>query len=202
MAGPRLLAILRAAGALAAIVGLPACNKAPAEPDHQAGSEEASTAVAPLLWDAPGAWAKLEVRRTGSERAAYRIDTAGDDTEQAQAHVYFYGTGSKGDPATNFKAWFDEFDGNVGASAARETLAPHGLRIETVEVSGTYKIALTPTPRGRKESPVQMVKKKWRLYGAVVRTPDRGNWFFELVGPDETVQAARSAFRAMLESAR
>ncbi len=69
-------------------------------------------------------------------------------------------------------------------------------------MSGTYAIPLTPTPPGRKTSPVQMVKKKWRLYGAVVRTPDRGNWFFKLVGPDETVQAARSAFRAMLETAR
>jgi hypothetical protein len=36
----------------------------------------------------------------------------------------------------------------------------------------------------------------------VVRTKDRGNWFFKLVGPDETVQAARSAFRRMVESAR
>ena len=69
-------------------------------------------------------------------------------------------------------------------------------------MTGTYKVDLTPNPRGKKRSVVQMVKKNHRLYGAVVRTPDRGNWFFKLAGPDETVLAARSAFRAMLESAR
>jgi hypothetical protein len=49
---------------------------------------------------------------------------------------------------------------------------------------------------------MQMVKENWRLLGAVVKTPDRGNWFFKLVGPNETVQAARATFRTLIESAR
>jgi hypothetical protein len=47
-----------------------------------------------------------------------------------------------------------------------------------------------------------MVKNKWRLYGAVVRTADRGNWFFKLTGPDESVQSGKSQFRALLDSAQ
>ena len=130
------------------------------------------------------------------------MNAAGDDGEEAEATVSFHGTGAKGDPASNFKEWFGQFDGDVGATAAREKLRARTLDVETVEVTGTYKIALTRAPRGRKAPGVQMVKKQWRLYGAVVKTPDRGNWFFKLTGPDDTVQAARSAFRAMVESAR
>jgi hypothetical protein len=188
--------------AAAALLALPACNKAPAEPEaHPSSSSDSAPAVAPLIWDAPPAWAKLEVSG-GPKKAAYQVAMAGDDKEEAEAQVLFFGTGAKGDPAANFKEWFDQFDGNVGAGASREAFAAHQLQVETVEVSGTYKIPLTRPPRGRKAAPVQMVKNKWRLYGAVVRTPDRGNWFFKLVGPDETVQAAKSAFRAMVESAR
>ncbi len=183
------------------LLALAACNKAPSEPEGGASSSsEAAPAVAPLAWDAPGTWAKMDVPRSGAAKASYRVETA--DGDEAEATVSFFGTGSKGDPAANFKEWFDQFDGNVGQTAARETFQAHGLSVETVEVTGTYKVDLTPNPRGKKRSVVQMVKKNHRLYGAVVRTPDRGNWFFKLAGPDETVLAARSAFRAMLESAR
>jgi len=187
----------------AALVALAACSKAPAEPDAPAPAERSTSApaVAPLHWDAPGAWAKLDVPSYGDKKAAYRVE-AGSGADDAEATVFFHGTGAKGDPAASFKEWFAQFDGDVGASAVREHLHAKSLAVETVEVSGTYKIGLTPAPRGRKESPMQMVKKSYRLYGAVVKTPDRGNWFFKLVGPDEMVQRARSAFRAMVESAR
>jgi hypothetical protein len=189
----------------AALVTLAACNKAPAEPEAPARAEASASApgpaVPPLHWDAPGAWAKLDVPSYGDKKAAYRVE-AGSGGEDAEVTVFFHGTGANGDPAASFKEWFSQFDGDVGASATREHLHAGSLAVETVEVNGTYKIGLTPTPRGRKESPMQMVKKSFRLYGAVVKTPDRGNWFFKLVGPDEMVQRARSAFRGMVESAR
>ncbi len=203
MAGlpPSLAAVaLAAAVASAALAG---CNKAPAELDGTpAGASATVATVPPLRWDAPAGWAKLDVSGSSPKKATYRIDAAGDDGEEAEANVFFFGTGAKGDPAVAFKQWFDEFDGNVGATAAHETFAVGALQVETVDVGGTFKIPLTPKPRGKKASPVQMVKSRWRLYGAVVKTPDRGNWFFKLTGPDDTVQAARSAFRAMLGSVR
>jgi hypothetical protein len=186
---------------VAALLGL-ACNKAPAEPDEGASTSAAAPAVPPLRWEVPGAWAKLDVPGSGPKKASYRVTAAGNDKEDAEVNVFFFGTGAKGDPSANFKEWFDQFDGDVAKDAARETFEARGLKVETVEVTGTYKIALTPTPRGKKVAPVQMVKNKWRLYGAVVRTTDRGNWFFKLTGPDESVQAAKSQFRALLESAR
>ncbi len=199
MAGLRTLPA-PAIAALIALAALAACAKAPAEPDAPASSTSPAPApaVAPLVWEVPGAWARLDVPASGAEKASYRVEGAKD----AEVHVYFYGTGARGDPARVFKEWFGQFDGDVGAQAARDALRAGSLDVETVEVRGTYKIALTPTPRGRKEAPVSMVRKDHRLCGAVIRTPDRGNWFFKLTGPDDAVQAARPAFRRMLESAR
>ncbi|MFT3772564.1 MAG: hypothetical protein QM820_44805 [Minicystis sp.] len=179
---------------------LAACSRAPAEPEKTASSSAPTPVVAPLLWDAPGSWTKLEAPKSGPKKASYRIDKVGNDKEEAEMTAYFFGTGAKGDPAPTFKEWFGQFDGDVGATAKREDFSVRELKVETVEVAGTFKIALTPPARGRKQPPVQMVKNNWRLYGAVVKTPDRGNWFFKLVGPDETVQSAKSAFRAMLET--
>jgi hypothetical protein len=198
MAGIRLHRSLTAA----ALVTLAACNKAPAEPEAPSKASAEAPAVAPLTWDAPAAWAKLDGPRNGPQKAGYRVEKAGNDKEEAEVSVFFYGTGAQGDPEPNFKEWFGQFDGDVGATAKRDKFQAHGLEVETVEAQGTYKIVLTPPRRGMKKAPVQMVKNGFRLYGAVVKTKDRGNWFFKLVGPDDTVQAARSAMRGMLESAR
>ncbi|MCC6557767.1 MAG: hypothetical protein IT372_32875 [Polyangiaceae bacterium] len=191
-----------AALAAALAAALPACSRAPAEPDPPPPAASSAPAVAPLLWDAPGAWTSLDVPRTGPKKAAYKVPRAANDKEDAEVTVLFHGTGSQGDVEKNFKEWFAQFDGDAAAGARRDSFEAHGLRVQMVEVEGTYKVGLTPTTGARKRSPVEMVKRNHRLVGAAVTTPDRGNWFFKLTGPDETVQAARSALRALLESAR
>lgn len=184
-------------------VALAGCAKAPAEPDRSSASAPPpAPAVPPLQWDAPGSWTKVPTPPGGAKKASYKIDKVGNDKEEAEMDVFFFGTGSKGDPDPNFKEWLGQFDGDGVKNAKRESLDIKGFKVDTVELSGTYKIALTPPAPGRRQPPVQMVKNSYRLYGAVVKTAGRGNWFFKIVGPDETVQAARSAFRAMLETIR
>lgn len=184
----------------------PACNHAASEPDGPAAAVSATPALPPVLWDTPGSWTTVNAPnapRSGAKKASYNVPKAGNDKEEAEVLVTFNGTGNKGDPATTYKEWFDQFDGNLGPTAKREEFVnAHGLKVETVEVAGTYKVALAPPVGPQKRAAVQMVKNNFRLVGAVVKTPDRGNWFFKLTGPDETVQSARSALRALLESAR
>jgi hypothetical protein len=180
---------------------LVACSRAPAEPDARP-APSAEPAAAPLLWDAPGTWTRLETPPAGPQKASYRIAKTGNDKEDAELSVLFFGTGAKGDPAPAFKGWLDQFDGDAAGSAKREELDVKGFKVETVEVAGTYKIGLTPPARGHKKSAMQMVKDHFRLYGAVVKTPDRGNWFFKLTGPDETVQSAKPSLRGLFETLR
>lgn len=187
---------------LATLLATPSCSKTPAEPDPPPPTVTSAPAVKPLSWTVPGAWTTLDAPRSGPTKAIYRTTKAGDDKEEAQVEVHFHGTGAAGDPEKRFKEWFDQFDGDVGKDAVRERFKAGTLDVETVEVSGTYKIALGPPVGPKKQAPMQMVKQNFRLLGAVVKTPDRGNWFFKLAGPDDTVKAARDAFRGMLESAQ
>jgi hypothetical protein len=187
---------LRSLVAALVVAALAACNKAPAEPDAPEAS--AAPPLAPLVWDAPASWIQLDVRPGRPERASYNL---GGAAGHAEVHVFFFGTGPGGDPPKTFKQWFGQFDGDAGGGAVREHFKAHGFDVETVEVAGTYKVDMGPQMPGRKQ-PMQMVKKDYRLLGAVVRTPDRGNWFFKLTGPEEAVQAARSGFHTMLEGVR
>ncbi len=185
------------------VLSLAACSKSPAEPDPPASAAASQApAVAPLVWTAPAAWTAQDPPRGGPKKALYKAMKAGDDKEEAEVEVLFYGTGAAGDPDKRFKEWFAQFDGDVGAQAKRESFEAGALKVEMVEVSGTYKIALGPPVGPKKRAPMQMVKENFRLVGAAVRTPDRGVWFFKMSGPNETVQASRDAFRTMLQSAK
>jgi hypothetical protein len=178
------------------------CNKQPPEPEPAATSSAApSAAVAPLTWDVPPSWNALPTPKA-PKKATYKVPPSGGDKEEAEVNVVFFGTGAEGDPDKRFKEMFAQFDGDVGASAARESFEVRGMKVEVVDTMGTFKMGLTPPVGPKKQAPVSMVKQGHRLYAAVVKTPDRGNWFFRMTGPDATVQAARSAFRAMLDSVK
>ncbi|MEJ7731360.1 MAG: hypothetical protein WKG00_19360 [Polyangiaceae bacterium] len=180
---------------------LAACSKSPSEPEPPAAASAHEPAFAPLVWDAPPTWTLLPGAKA-PKKATYKVPATGGDKEDAEVNVVFFGTGAEGDPERRFKEMFGQFDGDVGATARRESFEVHGWRVETVDAAGTFKMNLTPEVGPKKRSPVQMVKKDHRLQAAVVRTPDRGNWFFRMTGPDATVQAATGSFRAMIDSVR
>jgi len=198
--GPRTFTL--GLGALLLALSIAGCSKSPAEPDPPSSAAAPPPSVPPVRYTTPAAWTAVDTPRGGPKKAEYKVVTAGNDKEEATLEVFFYGTGAEGDPEKRFKEWFGQFDGDVGATAKRDKLSAGALQIETVEVSGTYKIPLGPAVGPKKRTQMQMVKDDFRLVGAVVRTPDRGNWFFKMSGPNETVQAARDAFRTMLESAQ
>lgn len=182
------------------MMGLGACRKTPAEPE---GNEKSSgePIIKPLQWQAPGTWTVvLEGTRSGVQKGAYKVPTVGADKEEPQLQILFYGTGSEGDSEKRLSEFLGDFDGNAAQNAKRESFGVKEFKIEMVEAAGTFKIGMGPKVGPKKKSPMQMVKENFRLIVAVVKTPDRGNWFFKLVGPDESVQAARAAFRTLLES--
>lgn len=197
LARPALLALVTAA--------LAACSKQPAEIEAGPAHAAPAPAVEPLQWTTPPTWTAVDAPKTGPRKASYRVDKVGADKEEATVDVLFFGTGAKGDVEKNFKEWYGQFDGDVGASAKRDRVTtPGGLEVELVETTApaTFKVALAPPVGPRKQPPVQMVKNGWRMRGAAIKTKDRGTWFFRMVGPDETVQAATSSFRAVVDSAR
>jgi hypothetical protein len=200
-----MLRSLRASSQIALIVAaigyLSGCShKTEEQPSPEA--TRADTKVAPLQLMAPPTWHKTEESDDKPRRAGYAVPKVGDDKEDGEALVLFFGTGSAGDRDKQWDEWFGQFDGNAKQDATRGTLEANGMQAETFEILGTYKLNMGPHRRGQTKSPVQMVKEHFRMIGVVLHTKDRGNWFFRLVGPDATVQAARSDFIAMIEGAK
>lgn len=186
---------------IVALCGLAACSDPPPEP-APAAPRSAEPAVAPLEWTVPAAWSLSESSPTGARRAGYKVPKLGDDKEDAELLVLFFGTGANGDRDKQWDEWFAQFDGDAKAEAKRASFEVNGMTVETFEHVGTYKLNMGPRRPGVKKSPVQMVKNDFRMLGAVVKTQGRGNWFFRLVGPNETVLASRSAFRTLLEGVK
>jgi hypothetical protein len=86
--------------------------------------------------------------------------------------------------------WVAQFDSAGPDARAERTIG--GLHVATVEVSGTYEGGMT---KGGPDT----AHPGWSLLGAVVETGGP-SYFFKMVGPTETVHAARPAFDSLLKS--
>jgi hypothetical protein len=181
-----------------------ACKSSPAEPDAPGAASAAGAAaeaVAPLLWDVPPTWTSNAPPHGSAQKAAYRVPKAGDAKAEAEVVVVFFGTGSVGDVDKAFATWSAEFESPDGAQPKRAPLDGGRFPVETLEAAGKYKVGVGPQVGPKKKAPVQMMREHYRLVGAVVKTTDRGNWFFKMTGPEDTVASSRDAFLSMVRSA-
>ncbi|HVY48797.1 MAG TPA: hypothetical protein VHB21_23070, partial [Minicystis sp.] len=172
----------------------------PDAPDRGA-VQTAAPAVPPLRWKPPPTWTLLPPEHGTPRKAVYKTPKAGDAKAEAEVEVDFFGTGAPGDVEKTFGAWRAQFDAGDAGAPVRAPLEGARFPAETIEAAGKYAVAIGPQMGRAKKSAMQMVREHYRLLGAVVKTPDRGNWFFKMTGPEDSVQAARSAFLAMVRAA-
>ncbi len=181
-------------GALATTLG---CESAPEEPVSDSPAMRPSAPT--LTWTAPPTWNVVRVAQSGEYRAKYEIGASGDGKHKAELLVSNIGSKSVDDPLRRLLA---DFEGPGVDDVARKEMAVGAFTVKTMEVGATYKFPMGPRVGPDKKAPVQALKKNWRAIGAGVETEDRGNWYFQLVGPSDTVEAARSAFIAMLQGVK
>ncbi len=181
------------------LVLVSACSERSPEPTSTATAQR-SGGLEPVVWSVPPTWPMSESSPTKPRRAGYKVPAIGNDKEDAELLVLFFGTGANGDRDKQWDPWFEQFDGTPKESSVRDAFDAPAGRVETFEFKGAYKLNLGQQRPGMKKSPVQMVKQDFRMIGAVVKTENRGNWFFRLVGPDETVLAGKDAFLSMLRA--
>ena len=84
-------------------------------------------------------------------------------------------------------------DGSAAKDAKEERLEANGLKVTTVDVSGTY-VAETAPGSGTFHN-----KPGYRLRAAVVETPN-GSYFVKLVGPEKTVTQWNDSFLSYIKS--
>ena len=149
-----------------------------------------------LKFTVPAGW--VEEQRTSSMRVAqYKLPKIAPDADDASLVLYYFGQGQGGSAAANVERWISQMkqeDGSASKDKAKEeTVETNGLKVTTVDVTGTYVAETTP---GSGEF---LNKPGYRLRGAVVETP-KGPYFVKLVGPEKTVTHWNESFLSYVRS--
>lgn len=193
----------RSALALAALLALPACAAPPSEtssaPAAAPAGEPAPSAAAPatgtpvnaagLTLALPTGW-QAEAPSSSMRAAQATIDGSAGPGQLA---VFFFGPGGGGGVDANIDRWISQME-SPGAAPAREAFDANGLRVTSIDLSGTLK-ASTIGSFPSTDQP------GYRMLAAVVEGPG-GPWFLRAVGPEATIAEQRDAFIAMLRGAR
>jgi hypothetical protein len=150
--------------------------------------------IAGITWSFPNTW-KVDTDRP-MRVATYIVDPVEGDVDSAECAVFYFGPEYGGSKEDNLDRWISQFEDTTGAppkDAVFSDTESDGMKINIVELAGTYKVASGPMMQVREE------KEGYRLYGAIVEGPE-GLVFFKMTGPDLTVTASRQAFLDMLGS--
>jgi len=148
-----------------------------------------------LKFTVPTGWVD-EPRSSSMRVAQYKLPKAAADTDDASLVVYYFGHGQGGSTAANVERWVGQMkqaDGNAAKDAKEEHFETNGLKVTTVDVSGTYVAETAPG------SGSFLNKPGYRLRGAVIETAN-GPYFVKLVGPEKTVAQWNESFVSYLKS--
>lgn len=148
-----------------------------------------------LKFTVPAGW--VEEPRSSSMRVAqYKLPKAPTDSEDASLVLYYFGQGQGGSAAANVERWVSQMkqaDGSAVTDAKEEHFEVNGLKVTTVDVSGTYVAEKAPG------SGTFHNNAGYRLRAAVIETP-KGSYFVKLVGPEKTVALWNESFLSYLKS--
>ncbi len=157
---------------------------APSVSNSQSNAAQSNRqAAGELRYKVPDGWVKEQT--TSSMRVAqYKLPKTEGDPEDALLVIYYFGATQGGAVQANIDRWISQIqqpDGSASKDKARtETSIVNGLKVTSVDVSGTYTAEMAPgTPSQRNEA-------NYRMRAAVIETP-KGNYFLKLVGPAKTM---------------
>jgi hypothetical protein len=171
---------------LAGLLGSAACGGKGATNVASSQSNAAqsnSPTAGELHYKAPDGWVKEQTTST-MRLAQYKLPKTEGDPEDALLVVYYFGATQGGAVQANIDRWISQMqqpDGSASKDKAKtETSMANGLKVTSVDVSGTYTAEMAPgTPGQRSDA-------NYRMRAAVIETP-KGNYFLKLVGPAKTM---------------
>lgn len=170
--------------ALSLSILVAACSKGAEVPTQNANIPPVQTAKGELQFKAPDGWTKEQPSST-MRVAQYKLPRAEGDPEDAQLVVYYFGATQGGPVQSNIDRWIAQIhqpDGSDSkAKAKTETSTVNGLKVTSVDVTGTFTADMAPGVPGQKN------QANYRLHSSVIETP-RGNYFLKLVGPAKTME--------------
>jgi hypothetical protein len=149
-----------------------------------------------LRYKAPDGW--VTEKPTSTMRVAqYKLPKVEGDPEDASLVLYYFGASQGGAVQANIDRWIGQIEQPDGSSskdkAKTESMVVNGLKVTTVDVSGTFTAEMTPGSGDRRNN------TDYRLRAAVIETP-KGNYFAKLTGPSKTIAHWDAAFTEYLKS--
>src|SRR5439155_27254588 len=155
-----------------------------------------TTASGELHYKAPEGWV-TEHPSSSMRVAQYKLPKAEGDSEDASLVLYYFGATQGGSSQANIDRWISQIQQADGSSskdkAKTETTTVNGLKVTTVDVSGTYTAEMAPG------SGTMHNDANYRLRAAVIETP-KGNYLLKLVGPTKTVSHWEQAYTDYVKS--
>jgi hypothetical protein len=129
--------------------------------------------------------------------AQYKLPKVAGDEDDASLVIYYFGQGQGGTAAANIERWVNQMqqpDGGPSKDRAKQsTQTINGLKVETVDISGTYTAEMAPGSGTFNNKP------NFRMKAAVIETP-KGSYFIKLVGPEKTINNQDQPFATFLKS--
>lgn len=191
--------IARAAIVTTLVLACWACGSRGATSVSSSQTNSNTSTIAPsgeLHFKAPDGWV-TEQPSSKMRAAQYKLPKAEGDSEDASLVLYYFGPSQGGPPQANIDRWIAQIQHADGSSskdkAKTDTMTVNGLKITTVDVTGTYTAEMAPGS-GTKHNDTN-----YRLRGAVIETP-KGNYFLKLVGPAKTVGRWEQSYTDYLKS--
>lgn len=175
--------IIGAAALLAALFICWACSNKGATAISNQQTNASQTTGGELRFKVPDGWT-TEKASSNMRVAQYKLPKVADDKDDASMVLYYFGSNQGGTPQANIDRWIGQMqqpDGSDSKSKAKtENLTVNGLKITTVDVTGTYTAEMAPGSQTFHND------DNYRLRAAVIETP-KGNYFVKLAGPAKTV---------------
>ena len=149
-----------------------------------------------LRFKAPDAWVTEKTSST-MRVAQYKLPKAEGDKEDASLVLYYFGASQGGTSQANIDRWIGQMqqpDGSPSKDKAKtEALTINGLKVTTVDVTGTYTAEMAPGSGSFHND------ENYRLRAAVIETP-KGNYFVKLAGPAKTIARWEQSYTDYLKS--
>jgi len=149
-----------------------------------------------LHFKIPDGWV-TEKPSSNMRVAQYKLPKVEGDPEDGSLVLYYFGASQGGAVQANIDRWVSQMqqpDGSASKDKAKtDNLTVNGLKVTTVDVTGTYTAEMSPGSGDRHNN------ADYRLRAAVIETP-KGNYFAKLVGPAKTIARWEQPFKDYLSS--
>jgi len=187
---------MMAATLLIAVLPCSACSgRGSTAVNPQANSAQTNT-TGELRFKAPEGWV---VEKTSSTMrvAQYKLPKTEGDKDDGSLVLYYFGASQGGTAQANIDRWIGQMQQPDGSSSKdkskTETMTVNGLKVTTVDVTGTYTAEMAPGSGSFHND------ENYRLRAAVVETP-KGNYFVKLAGPAKTITRWDQSYTDYLKS--